>query len=749
MFRTSSLVLLTVILCAVEMRAAEPARLEIRKIFDDRVAETGVPVPSQAIRVFVYEGAPRSVHVSDRFIAAVYDNSGVLFDRPTGKPVRRYTVADRWPEVRPVPFGPPFGPAPAGGIRRTMVGPGVLEVWRSYFPGEDKRASPEVAVSANFNGATWRALQPRKFLNIVWQERDHRERRKKYGSWTTILQKLNAASYVEAGFGRGAPPRRFTIEDGLASNIVTHFAVAGGSMWAACVDIYDPEREQWGLGGLCRFNSKTSRWERINSIDGRQVRWVTFLETMGDELWIGFREGTGIAGDRIVYGMGLYPGIYRPVTKSVVLARLSGGKWTSFARAPLPENARVDVHSVSESNPTPTETPRKLARVGQSVLLFSQTRSRRLSGNWDIELDGQVSRLDLTTGKWTIFDAAKDLNADVLTDLVSDQGEVLVTSNRGVHRWVDRDGSWKLLDPKCDLPNPSLSTAVQVGSELWVGCTNQSFGVVGRQGISRFDERSGRWSYISPEQIGTNCPVRRMAVLPGGEVWVLFQQRPWFGAAAEFAFYPREKYGPSGIGRCVGGKWEFPVKLNGVPETITREAQGPNGVQRWEQPAPIQHLVGLGNRLYVASHAGVYVGPKSWQQILKGPVLAIEPSADGKTLVMTREDPAPPQSGQPMMQRCHYDPTTGKVAVEKVSAQGTDLWNMSRRGDLLHWEEDETRLAGPWVRLPIAGLADRAIGPLGGGHHKAIETPVTKTPAALWIASRGQLIRLDRRWLTQ
>lgn len=740
MIRVSSILFFTVVFCTVNLPAAEPAGFEIRRIVGDRVADSGVSLPPQAIRVFVYQGASRLVRGSDEFIAVAYGNSGVLFDRPSGRPVRRYTIADRWPAVRPAPFGP----APVGGSRRTVVGPGVLEVWRSYSPGEDKRASPEVAASASFNGATWRALQPRRFLNIVWQERDHGEFRKKYGSWTAILQKLNAASYVEADFGRGTQPKRFAIEDGLASNIVTHFAVAGGSLWAACVDIYDPEREQWGPGGLCRLNPKAARWERINSIDGRQVRWVTFLETMDDELWIGFREGTGIAGDRIVYGMGLYPGIYRPVTKSVVLARLFGGKWTSFARAPLPEDARVDVPSVSEAKPTPTETPRKMARVGESVLLFSQTRSRRLSGNWDIELDGQVSRLDLETGKWTIFDATKDLDADVLTDLVCDQGEVLITSNRGVHRWSDRERSWQLLDPKCDLPNPSLSAAVQVGGELWVSYTNQSFGVLGRQGISRFDERSGRWSYISPEEIGTNCPVMRMAVLPGDEVWVLFQRRPWLGAAVEFAYYPREKYGPSGIGRCVGGKWEFPVKLNGVPETITREAQGPNGIQRWEQPAPIQHLVGLGNRLYVASDAGVYVGPKPWRQILEGRVLAIEPSVDGKTLVAIREDPEPPQSGQRMMQRCHYDSATGKVAAEKVPAQGTDSWSMARRGDLLHWEEEERCLASRWVKLPIASLDDRAIGPLDDGYHKVVETP-----AALWIASRGQLIRLDRRWMTQ
>jgi hypothetical protein len=73
-----------------------------------------------------------------------------------------------------------------------------------------------------------------------------------------------------------------------------------------------------------------------------------------------------------------------------------------------------------------------------------------------------------------------------------------------------------------------------------------------------------------------------MAALPSGDVWVLFQQRPWLGAAVEFAYYPREEHGPSGVGRCANGKWEFPVELDGVPATITREFKGPNGIQRWE-----------------------------------------------------------------------------------------------------------------------------------------------------------------------
>ena len=80
--------------------------------------------------------------------------------------------------------------------------------------------------------------------------------------------------------------------------------VTGGTVWAACVDIYDPGKKDWGSGGLCRFNSKSGQWERLDRIGGRPVRWVTLLQAIGDELWVGYCEGEGVVGDHITYGMG-------------------------------------------------------------------------------------------------------------------------------------------------------------------------------------------------------------------------------------------------------------------------------------------------------------------------------------------------------------------------------------------------------------------------------------------------------------
>src|SRR5207245_3991086 len=140
-------------------------------------------------------------------------------------------------------------------------------------------------------------------------------------------------------------------------------------------------------------------------------------------------------------------------------------------------------------------------------------------------------------------------------------GEVLVASNRGVHRWLPVRRAWELLQTNAVLRNPSLAALTPIGNELWVGYTNQSFGVTGQQGISRFNERSGRWSYISPEQIGTRCPVRQIVSLSANDVWVLFHPRPWLGSAIEFHFYPREAperkkppFAP-GLGHYSAGKW--------------------------------------------------------------------------------------------------------------------------------------------------------------------------------------------------
>jgi hypothetical protein len=53
------------------------------------------------MQVFTYEGAPRSIHVTREGIAVAYERSGVVFDRATGRVLRRLTVKDGWYENRP------------------------------------------------------------------------------------------------------------------------------------------------------------------------------------------------------------------------------------------------------------------------------------------------------------------------------------------------------------------------------------------------------------------------------------------------------------------------------------------------------------------------------------------------------------------------------------------------------------------------------------------------------------------------
>ena len=558
---------------AATVLAAEAASvMELRRMTDQGAApDDGGPIPAEAVRVFAYEGTPKDVRVTERFIAVDYGHSGVLFDRRSGEVARRCTVADGWPGQKPEEFT-----APRGWQRPPMVGPGVVNVPRTTPPiirpdEEPAPLPPEVAAEVELAGQTWRAYQPAQFVQRIKRpEYLSGQPRPVNPTWSEVLGQLNAASYVEVDPGNGAAPKRFTMADGLASNIVTDLVVCGGTLWAACVDIYDREAQQWGPGGLCRYDAKTGRWERIERIDGRPVRWVTLLKTIGDELWVGFREGQGVADDEIRFGMGVYPGIYRPEATAIVVARLADGKWTSYTRAPLPE------HEIPADMPTPgagttpsqpgehTEHPVALGRVGDKVLVYTQRNADQVNGSWDIPMSGHVSLIDLASGQWRTFETLKDFDADELKGMVAEGGEVLVTSNRGLHRFDPAGDRWQFLDSGSPILNSTFHTAAVAGDELWLGYARQSFGVYGEQGISRYDETTGRWSQMTPEQLGTASPVRRIVTLPGGDVWVLFGDRPYMGAAMQYDFYPREQVPrPEGLGRMAGGKWEFP--LSGPP----------------------------------------------------------------------------------------------------------------------------------------------------------------------------------------
>ena len=726
------------------LRAEElGGHLECRRIQNNRLPEEGVHIPREIVQVFLYEGAPRSVKVGEKHIAVDYGKSGCLFDRSTSRLVKRFTIADGWPATRPDTFHPE---------RRwwrgnELVGPGVLHRWRGHG---DEVPEVEVVAEVAFGGKTWRAVQPAGFLRALGRSMSWKERREKFGTWTTILEMLNKASYVETVGDTTEQSHRHSVREGLAGNIVTHLATADGTLWAASVDIYDRDKEAWGPGGLSRFNVDSNRWERIEFIDGHPVRWVTLLQTIGDELWVGFREGSGVEGDKVVYGMGLYPGRYRPKTTAIVLARLREGKWQTYSRAPRSERSRSRYGVEPVKPPPSTEKPVSLGVSGEQVVLLTQTGSIRLSGNWDVEKDGHVSLLDLPSGKWTDFDAEKDLDADQLDHFVCDNGEIIVTSNRGVHRWDARRKTWGFLDSQCHLKNPALSAATPAGDMLWVGYMNQSFGVVGRQGISRYDEKTGKWSYTTPGTLRTHCPVKRIATIGDGDVWVLFGQRPNLGAACEFRYYERESRPmPDGVARYAAGKWEFPAKMEGVPPSIERERKGTNGPERWTEKVRMGGLATVGSHVFVSTTAGVFMGPDPWKRILKPSDDRrsffdcgdhIETSQDGECVVIVRRDPKDHQS----VLRARFVPPEGEIRFDKIKLRES-TWHLPHRGYLLN-QTEQGRWGQDWAVVPSSVCEEKwVVGPFGGTGYRS----VVETAAGIWFASNGELVRLDRHKLSE
>jgi hypothetical protein len=317
--------------------------------------------------------------------------------------------------------------------------------------------------------------------------------------------------------------------------------------------------------------------------------------------------------------------------------------------------------------------------------------------------------------------------------MLGDKNEILVTSNRGVHRWEDKSKSWKFLDPKTNLKNPSLSTAALRNNELWIGYTNQSFGVLGQQGISVFDEEKLTWSYINPKQIGTRSPIRRISVMMNGDVWILFEKRPNRGAAAEFPFYPREAdifFQKSSIGRFRKGKWEYPLEF---PELI----DGTDFNQT------VSDMVAIGDKLFISGRKGLYLGPNKWRRVIEGNIIRIEASDDGKSLIILRQGPRSNQNSS-TFQRGRYDLATGKVSFEALPYEGLDIMQLDPPSYLWEYDdigsEDSRLWAGEWVLLPNWKEGNWVIGPMGSnGYHGLIETPT-----AFWIASQGELVRLDR-----
>ena len=88
-----------------------------------------------------------------------------------------------------------------------------------------------------------------------------------------------------------------------------------------------------------------------------------------------------------------------------------------------------------------------------------------------------------------------------------------------------------------------------------------------------------------------------------------------------------------------------------------------------------------------------------------------------------------------------YDVETGGLKYRDIKP-GSAEWNSLRRGDsLLDFRYDKP-WSQDWVLVPTAREGEVAVGPLGTQLHA-----VVKAHHAVWIASRGELIRLDRERL--
>jgi hypothetical protein len=193
-----------------------------------------------------------------------------------------------------------------------------------------------------------------------------------------------------------------------------------------------------------------------------------------------------------------------------------------------------------------------------------------------------------------------------------------------------------------------------------------------------------------------------------------------------------------------------------VPKTVEIEVQGRDGPEKRPFPAPVQQIVRVGDKLFVANRAGVFVGPGTWRKVIPSkqprgsffeePVVDIEPSEDGRTLVVTRLA-GQGQDHQEIYERGHYDPKTGKVTFQPVERKDLDWHSFYDRTCFLSYYNRQT-VDTDWVEVPVNKPGQWCVGPIPAVYHGCCHR-VVESPQAVWIASPGQLVRLDRKRLRE
>jgi outer membrane protein assembly factor BamB len=123
-----------------------------------------------------------------------------------------------------------------------------------------------------------------------------------------------------------------------AGRPVALVAMPGGCMVASEPD-YDPKARQFVGGGISRFNAASGAWTVTDSVDGRDVRFVTALCVDGARA-----AASCVLYDRAVE-MGAHPGMahvkrWRPHTVGLGFLHWDGGKWGLVAREGLKTERR-------------------------------------------------------------------------------------------------------------------------------------------------------------------------------------------------------------------------------------------------------------------------------------------------------------------------------------------------------------------------------------------------------------------------
>jgi hypothetical protein len=222
------------------------------------------------------------------------------------------------------------------------------------------------------------------------------------------------------------------------------------------------------------------------------------------------------------------------------------------------------------------------------------------------------------------------------------------------------------------------------------------------------------------------------------------------GSAAEFPRYTRpDPLRPEGLGCWQDGKWEFPVKLDGLPTFAPVEAKDDKGQQRFHnQPLSIRQIASTDDRLLVAiglfplsnlratKGLGVYVGPGQWTPIVEGEIHFMH-GVQGSPAVEFGRYANPWQPNTEITELWRFYPS-GKLIATKPTKKvdRAEIWNSVpglERFKATHPGDNR------YVILPEMDGGDWAFGPLNPEDHY-----IVSAADSFWIIQPGLVVRVDR-----